>query len=169
MITTRRRPWICSCRRKNPPTSDVCEFCRQPKPDKAENKTSEKIVRPSLALLEKRLDEVFNRWIRKRDSLPGGVFKCISCSAIRPTSLMHAGHFHSAGHNKATRWDEVNVNGQCVRCNTFLGGNLLGYREGMLKKYGKKVVDDLEIKRFNKSKMTSFEIDLLIKHYQNKS
>lgn len=164
----RSTAWICSCRRKNGPEHDVCEFCRQPKPGKAVNETAGRIVRTSLASLEKKLDKVFNEWIRKRDTLKGGVFKCISCSDIKPTSQMHAGHFHSAGHNKSIRWDERNVNGQCVRCNYHLHGNPLAYKAGMIAKYGKKVVDELEVKRFNKSKMTSFEVQLLIDEYTKK-
>ena len=81
---------------------------------------------------------------------------------------MNAGHFFSAGHNEAVRWIEENVNGQCIRCNNFLHGNLSGYREGMLKKYGQKTIDRLEIQRHNKSRMFKFEVEYLIKQYKEK-
>lgn len=121
----------------------------------------------SLQALKKDLDKVFNAYIRKRDS-NSGVFKCISCGKTCALQLMHAGHFHSAGHNEATRWNECNVNGQCSHCNYFLHGNYPGYLQGMLKKYGKEVVQELEIKRFNKSRMMKFEVQLLIDEYKNK-
>jgi 5-methylcytosine-specific restriction endonuclease McrA len=122
----------------------------------------------SLPKLKAKLDKVFNAFIRKRDTLPGNVFKCISCGELKHVSKMHAGHFHSAGHNEATRWVEENVNGQCERCNTFLHGNLLGYREGMLKKYGQRILDRLEIQRHNRSKMMRFEVTILIQEYKKK-
>lgn len=121
----------------------------------------------SLQALKKDLDKVFNAWIRKRDSL-FGVFHCISCDTVKLVKFMHAGHYFSAGHNEAIRWNEFNVNGQCDRCNYFLHGNFEGYTKGMLKKYGQKVIDDLEIQRHNKSKMFKFEVQLLIDEYKKK-
>lgn len=124
-----------------------------------------------LPALKKDLDKVFNAFIRKRDTLFADgtpYFICISCNEPKPVDLMHAGHFHSAGHNEAVRWDERNVNGQCVRCNTFLHGNFGGYEKGMVRKWGQSVVEALEIKRHNKSKMFKFEIELLIQHYKSK-
>lgn len=121
----------------------------------------------SLQQLKQDLDKAFNAYIRKRDSSPGYVFfVCISCGIPKRTKLMHAGHFHSAGHHEAIRWDERNVNGQCDRCNYFLHGNFEGYLKGMIKKYGQKVIDDLEIQRHNKSKMMKFEVQLLIDKYK---
>ena len=122
----------------------------------------------TLAQLKKDLTKVFNAYIRKRDSNDDGTFICISCNKTKDVRLMHAGHFHSAGKNEAVRWDELNVSGQCSYCNTFEHGNLLGYREGIIKKYGQKIVDDLEIKRHNKSKMARFEVQLLIEIYKQK-
>lgn len=129
------------------------------------------LVRPpqkkSLQALKKDLDKVFNEFIRLRDQV-NGMFKCISCGLIKSTHQMHAGHFHSAGHNEAVRWNEWNVNGQCEHCNTFLHGNLLMYREGVLKKYGEGVLNDLEIQRHNRSRMLAFEVTLLIQMYKQK-
>lgn len=122
----------------------------------------------SLQKLKQDLDKVFNAWIRKRDTLPDGSFICISCDKrkLNNGENMHAGHFHSAGHNEAIRWNKFNVNGQCDRCNYFLHGNFEGYQKGMLKKYGTKVLNDLEIQRHNKSKMFKFEVQHLIEFYK---
>lgn len=122
----------------------------------------------SLQALKKDLDDAFNAFIRKRDTLSGYVFRCISCGDFKLINQMNAGHYFSAGHNEAIRWNEFNVNGQCIHCNKFLHGNEKGYREGMLKKYGPKVLEDLEIQRHNKSKMFKFEVQLLIEEYKNK-
>ena len=63
----------------------------------------------------------FNKFIRERDQDKG----CVSCGA--PVS--QAGHFYSAGHYAALRFNENNVHGQCVRCNMYLSGNLNEYRK----------------------------------------
>ena len=81
---------------------------------------------------------------------------------------MHAGHFYAAGNFSAIRWDEDNVNGQCVKCNTFLHGNLLGYREGLLKKIGPERLERLEIRKHNKNLIGRFEIQILIDQYKRK-
>ncbi len=80
----------------------------------------------------------FNRYIRERDAKVG----CISCGSY--SGVMHAGHFFSAGHHAAVRFDERNVNKQCLRCNNFLHGNLLPYRDNLIKKIGQKSFNDLE-------------------------
>lgn len=121
----------------------------------------------SLAKMKKDLDEVFNSFIRKRDAV-GAFFVCISCNHPKPLSQMNAGHFHPAGNNQAIRWDERNVNGQCIQCNLHKHGNFEGYQKGMKKKYGQSVIDELEIKRFNQSKMFKFEVSLLIHQYKTK-
>jgi len=131
-----------------------------------------KMTRPgmkqkSLAQLKKDLTKVFNAWIRKRDSLfRGQYFKCISCQELKPTTQMHAGHFYAAGNFSAIRWDEDNCHGQCVKCNTFLHGNLLEYRKGLLAKIGEERLTRLEIRRHNESKMGRFELETLIKKYK---
>src|SRR3990172_709801 len=116
----------------------------------------------SLSKLKKELDKVFNSFIRKRDSLNGS-FVCISCNNMKSIKQIQAGHYHSCRFT-AIRWDEKNVNGQCVSCNVFDQGNFSGYTKGMLKKYGQNTIDILEIKKNNKCKMTEFEYHLLINH-----
>jgi hypothetical protein len=122
----------------------------------------------SLAQLKKDLDKVFNKYIRQRDALPGGVFKCISCGQIKSLRQMNAGHYYSAGHHSALRWNEVNVNGQCVFCNKWLHSNSIQYRKGLIEKYDHIDIHRLEFARNNKSKMMRFEILFLITHYKLK-
>ena len=77
-------------------------------------KNSSKITLPKL---HAKAQAVFNKWVRNRDKH----FGCISCGA----EVQHAGHYFSQGHYSALRYDESNVNGQCLRCNNFLHGNLI--------------------------------------------
>jgi hypothetical protein len=90
----------------------------------------------SLQKLVLKAQSVFNAWIRKRDEGKG----CISCG--KP--IDHAGHYYAAGHYTALRFNEMNVNGQCCKCNTFNHGNLINYRKGLVRKYGEPKVLMLE-------------------------
>ena len=113
-----------------------------------------------LPKLLKKTQDVFNRWIRSRDKDKG----CISCGAV----VTEAGHYHSAGHYSALRFSEINTNGQCTRCNCFLSGNLIHYRQGLVKRYGEEKVLMLENSaRFVRIKKWSrFELETLISHYK---
>jgi Bacteriophage Lambda NinG protein len=91
----------------------------------------------SVPKLLKDAQQVFNRYIRHRDSgLP-----CISCGSY---DTAHASHYFSAGKFSALRFNEWNVNASCVTCNTYLHGNLIMYRMGLIKKIGEKAVLQLE-------------------------
>lgn len=79
----------------------------------------------------------------------------------------HAGHYFSAGHYSELRFSEMNCNGQCLRCNYFLSGNQIGYRIGLIKKYGEGNVKLLEnsAQLRKVKKWTIFELELIIKEY----
>lgn len=89
-----------------------------------------------LPKLKKKAQDIFNKWIRNRDREE----RCISCNG----PVEQAGHYFSSGHYSALTFQELNVNGQCVRCNMFLSGNLIQYRMGLVRKYGEKIVKELE-------------------------
>lgn len=89
-----------------------------------------------LPKLLKKAQTVFNKHIRCRDK----DFGCVSCNG----PVEQAGHYFSQGHYSALRFDEMNTNGQCVRCNMYLSGNLIKYRQGLVKRYGSKAVEMLE-------------------------
>lgn len=115
-------------------------------------------MKQSLPALLKKAQIVFNRYIRERDQDKG----CISCGG----EVTEAGHYYSQGHHSALRFNEVNTNGQCTRCNRFLHGNLINYREGILKRWGQQKLDLLDSAARNKVKKWSrVELEEIIKHY----
>jgi uncharacterized membrane protein YkvA (DUF1232 family) len=65
----------------------------------------------------------------------------------------------------------MNVNHQCKRCNYFLSGNQAKYRMGLLNKYGKESVEQLELKAQLRrvSRYSRFELELLIEYYRAKT
>ena len=91
------------------------------------------------ATLMQLAQKIFNQYIRLRDKdLP-----CISCGTTNDIQY-HAGHYKPAGGYSYLRFDESNVHKQCVRCNTNLSGNLVAYREALIKKIGIDEVNRLE-------------------------
>ena len=108
-----------------------------------------------------RLDKAFGEYVKLC-----GNYRCqIAPHPPRCTDVMQPNHLITRS-VYGLRWDEDNVHGQCRKCNRFLHGNLLGYREGLLKKIGAKRLERLEIRRHNESKMGRFEIETLIKKYK---
>lgn len=81
----------------------------------------------------------FQKYIRIRDANDG----CISCGTTT-AKIYHAGHYFKAETYRGMIFDEINVNKQCEKCNTFLNGNESGYRLGLVEKYGEDVVLKLE-------------------------
>lgn len=118
-----------------------------------------KKLTPLPKLLEK-AQRVFNAHVRERDKELG----CISCGA----EVEQAGHYHSQGHHSALRYDPINTNGQCRRCNMFLSGNLIKYRQGLVRKYGEQIVLELEEKANSNrlKKWSREELEEIINQYK---
>lgn len=118
-----------------------------------------KKLNPLPKLLEK-TQKVFNAYIRERDKELG----CISCEG----EVEQAGHYHSQGHHSALRFDPINTNGQCRRCNMFLHGNLIKYRQGLVERYGEQKVLELEdsANRNRLKKWTREELEEIINQYK---
>ncbi len=89
----------------------------------------------TLPKLKKKAQEVFNKYIRLRDS-NDGYFKCISCSQVKSIDQMNAGHFFAVKGYDGLRYDELNVNGECAGCNCFNESHLIGYAINLKKKIG---------------------------------
>ena len=112
--------------------------------------------------LVKIAQQVFNAYIRKRDE--GN--KCISC--YRVPVKKNAGHFYSSGGHWSVRFDERNVHLQCEHCNTFLSGNLINYRENLIKKLGYDEFERLSSEAMKTRNFTKDELKEIIKTYKQK-
>ena len=120
---------------------------------------------PSLSSLTEKLDTVFSKFIRLRDAMPSGMFRCISCGKIKPIDQADCGHFHSRIH-MSTRFDEDNCHAECRYCNRFSADHLIGYRENLIKKIGEQRFTLLEVKAHETKKWSHFELEMLIKYYK---
>ncbi len=113
----------------------------------------------------KKLDIIFSKFIRARDSKDGW-FVCCSCGQTKPYEQADAGHFINRRW-MAIRWDERNVHAQCRSCNRFDEGNGSGYTRFMMRTHGDSVIDILEASKVS-HQWKDFELDILIKEYQQK-
>ena len=101
---------------------------------------------------------IFQAWIRHRDKdLP-----CISCGITY--GKWNAGHFKKAELYSSIIFNEDNVHKQCVKCNMYLGGNELNYREGLIAKIGLQRVEALEKLALRKPHKYSDEFFEMIKN-----
>ena len=66
--------------------------------------------------LKAKLDKEFSLFIRLRDAMPNGYFRCISCGQIKPFTQADCGHYFSRTH-LATRFDENNCHAEDYRVN----------------------------------------------------
>lgn len=88
--------------------------------------------------LVKKLQPIFNRWIRKRDEGK----PCISCGEYK--EAYDAGHFYPVGGYAGLRFDEDNVHAECRNCNSYDDSHLIPYAENLREKIGNQDYEALQ-------------------------
>ena len=114
----------------------------------------------SVTQLKKEADKYFSKYIRYRDS-EGGLSECITCSIKLPPKQMQAGHFVSRGKN-ILRYDDENVNAQCLGCNMFKSGEQYLYSIALDKKYGDGTAQKLMAQRHEIKQFKTYELQEII-------
>ena len=127
--------------------------------------TIQKYKNRSLGSLKKATQFYFNAYVRNRDS-ENGFFKCISCGEFKPTSKMHSGHYFNVGFHPSVRFDLNNAHGQCHKCNTYGHGNLIPYRENLIRKIGIKKFEQLEIMAHLKAEHSRIMLIHILEKYK---
>ena len=118
----------------------------------------------------RKADEAFSKFIRTRDSQPyeGRAFRCISCNRVLPIEQSDCGHYVNRSH-MSVRFNEKNCNAQCRHCNRFMEGNIQDYRKGLIAKIGLQQVELIESMKHVTNKITTFELEILAKHYKEET
>tara|TARA_R110000764_G_scaffold227080_1_gene317032 strand:+ start:192 stop:569 length:378 start_codon:yes stop_codon:yes gene_type:complete len=110
----------------------------------------------------KKLDTIFSIYIRRRYS-KDDISECVTCGKQDHWKSLQAGHFMSRKHY-STRWDEENVEVQCMGCNVYRSGE-----QYLFAKYlGENKADKLLIKSRQIKKFTDIELIELIDIYTDK-
>ena len=117
--------------------------------------------------LKEKLDRVFSLYIRLRDSkeFDFNYFRCISCGRVLPFEQADCGHYIPRT-NMALRFSEDNCHIQCRHCNRFKDGNILDYRQGLIRKIGEQRVELLEARKHESKKWSNWELERLIEYYE---
>ena len=128
--------------------------------------TGGKVQKSARKKLIEKLDKVFSLYIRQRNA-ENGIVRCFTCGMLFNWQLTDCGHFVSRK-KIPTRWEEKNCAVQCKSCNIFSEGNKYIFGKKLNEKYGEGTAERLIIKSNNISKITEFELGLLIKEFEQK-
>jgi len=112
----------------------------------------------------KKIDSIFSQYIRRRD-VKENIAKCFTCGKKDDWKRLQCGHFQSRRFY-STRWDETNCQVQCAGCNVFRFGEQFKFSVNLDNKFGKGTSQRLEVKAREIVKIPTFELEDMIKHYQ---
>ena len=106
------------------------------------------------------LQQLVNKHVRQRD----GNF-CISCNKA-VNGKIDAGHMYSVGNYPSVRFDERNINSQCIKCNQYNGGSIIEYRKYLINKIGLEEFEDLDKLAHQNRIFDIVELKEMIKKYK---
>ena len=127
-------------------------------------KEEKAILRANLKTLgqyEAEAKKSFQKWVRMRDKDKS----CISCNSST-SELMDGGHYFKAEIFSGLIFDERNCHKQCRKCNRFMNGNELQYRNGLISRYGIEFVNQLESESNEKRNHKFTKEELIAKKLQ---
>ncbi len=122
----------------------------------------------TISKLKEKVWKWFSIYIRLRDADWKGFTQCVTCGKTDYFSKFHAGHFVPGRHN-IILFDPRNCHSQCLRCNIHLKSNPRKYEAFMKRKYGQKVIDELDRLDNELKQFTREELQTLLSKYQNKA
>ena len=115
--------------------------------------------------LVKKLDSIFSQYIRQKDA-DNDMATCFTCDKVDNVKSLQNGHFQSRKHY-STRWDEVNCQVQCPKCNVFNYGEQFVFGSKLDSKYGEGTARRLNIKAQQIVKLSDNDIEEMIKRYKD--
>ncbi len=118
--------------------------------------------KPSRKTIVNNLDKVFSEYIRRRKA-KNGIAECVTCGKKDHWKNLQAGHFMSRKHY-ATRWDEENVEVQCMACNVYRYGEQYLFAKHL----GQEKADELLAKSRTMVKIKDWELQDMIEIYKKK-
>jgi len=111
----------------------------------------------------KETEKACNTYVRYRDRYLG----CISCGRTDSKFPFHSGHFLAVGSHPELRFEELQINKQCMQCNVHKSGAQSSYRIGLIEKIGLEKVEWIEGPHEPKH-YTIPDLIEIRKHYQDK-
>lgn len=114
----------------------------------------------TLSKLKKELDSEFSKYIRTRDK-----YTCYTCDRVMDMRSSQNGHFIPRQY-LSVRFDEVNCHCQCYACNMLYNGQPSAYAVRLKKDYGVDIIEKLESRRKEITKLTPQWYEEKIKYYK---
>ena len=121
----------------------------------------------TISKLKKKLDVLFSQYIRRRNADHLGRVKCFTCGIEKHWKEQQAGHFQSRSHH-STRWDEVNVQVQCVKCNMYRQGEQYKFGMYLDQMFGDGTAEELEHRAKTIVKLNRVDYEEAIERYKQK-
>mgnify|MGYP003132751304 FL=1 len=121
----------------------------------------------TISKLKKKLDKLFSEYIRRRNADHLGRVKCFTCGVEKHWKEQQAGHFQSRSHH-STRWDEVNVQVQCVKCNMYRQGEQYKFGLYLDQRFGDGTAEELEYRAKTIVKINRVDYEEAIDRYKQK-
>jgi len=113
--------------------------------------------------LIKKLDKVFSLYIRLRYA-KNEIAQCFTCGKKDHYKRLQCGHFQSRKHY-STRWDEINCQVQCPKCNVFNYGESYVFGKNLDMEFGEGCAESLYLKAKQTVKYSTDDINELITKY----
>lgn len=117
----------------------------------------------SRSKLIKKLDKVFSLYIRLRYA-KNEIAQCFTCGKKDHYKRLQCGHFQSRKHY-STRYDEINCQVQCVKCNVFRYGEQFVFGKNLDMEFGKGCSESLFYKAKETVKYSTSDLNELITKY----
>lgn len=124
-------------------------------------------MKKTVSQLKKKVWAACSEYVRRRDADWRGYVVCVTCGKVMPWKEAQAGHF-VPGRRNSVLFDTRHIYPQCPRCNVFLHGNLIAYYPFMLKKVGKKVIEELKRLSQKDKQFTRAELEQLLLDFKQK-
>ena len=121
----------------------------------------------TISKLKKKLDKLFSEYIRRRNADHLGRVKCFTCGVEKHWKEQQAGHFQSRSQH-STRWDEVNVQVQCVKCIMYRQGEQYKFGMYLDQRFGDGTAEDLENRAKTIIKINRVDYEEAIERFKQK-
>lgn len=123
----------------------------------------------TLPQLKKKALDLFSE-LTKHTAFYEGKLRCYTCDAPLQlhSSNTQLGHYLSRGAYPGLTFHPDNVRIQDIRCNVWLHGNLIEFRERLIAEIGIERVENLESRRHVQVKFTRSDYEDMIREYTEK-
>jgi hypothetical protein len=148
------------------PTSKFCTPCKKEveAEKKLKKQSTKKFQKARFKTLHKKAWTLVSSYVRQLGADSEGFNRCYTCDGRFHYKEMHCSHFH---HNKLD-FDLRNLKACCVKCNTYMSGNLAIYGTKLARELGVEGMEQLRLDA-NTKIYTNEDLENIIKKYAEKN